>query len=96
MNLCGVLEKLNQRHIPAEKMIKFVEDCFFDSEEQDLFIQFLRMQRNQIFNLQEHFDRYWNLLPIFGFSSAIYVINLIKSYLLSIFFSNKRDINRQL
>ena len=37
--------------------------------------------------LQEHLERYCNLLPVFGFSSAKYDINLIKSYLLPILIS---------
>ena len=42
------------------------------------------MQKNQLFDLQEHFERYCNVLPVFGFNSAKYDINLIKSYLLPI------------
>ena len=44
------------------------------------------MQKNQLFDLQEHFERYCNTLPVFGFDSAKYDINTIKSYLLPIFF----------
>ena len=40
------------------------------------------MQKNQLVDLQEHFERYCNILPVFGFNSAKYDINLIKSYLL--------------
>ena len=42
------------------------------------------MQKNQLIDLQEHFERYCNTLPVFGFKSAKYDINLIKSYLLPI------------
>ena len=34
--------------------------------------------------MQEHFERYCNTLPVFGFNSAKYDINLMKSYLLPI------------
>ena len=40
------------------------------------------MQKNQLIDLQEQFERYYNVLPVFGFNSAKYDINLIKSYLL--------------
>ena len=43
------------------------------------------MEKNQLIDLQEHLDRYCNVLPVFGFNSAKYDINLIKSYLLPIF-----------
>ena len=46
--------------------------------------QFLQMQKNQLIDLQEQFERYCNVLPVFGFNSAKYDINLIKSYLLPI------------
>ena len=42
------------------------------------------MQKNQLIDLQEHFERYCNVLPVYGFNSAKYDINLIKSYLLPI------------
>ena len=40
------------------------------------------MQKNHLVDLQEHFERYCNVLPVFGFNSAKYDINLIKSHLL--------------
>ena len=46
--------------------------------------QFLQMQKNQLFDLQEHFERYCKVLPVFGIDSAKFHINLIKSYLLPI------------
>ena len=49
------------------------------------------MHMNQLIHLQEHFERYCNVLPVFGFNSANYDINLIKSYLLPILV-NERDI----
>ena len=49
------------------------------------------MQKNQLIELQEHLDRYCNVLPVFGFNSAKYDINLIKSYLLPILI-NERNI----
>ena len=48
------------------------------------------MQKNQLIDLQEHFERYCNVLPVFGFNSAKDDINVIKSYLLPILV-NERD-----
>ena len=42
------------------------------------------MQKNQLIDLQEHFERYCNTLPVFGFNSTKYDTSLIKSYLLPI------------
>ena len=49
------------------------------------------MQKNQLIELQEHLERYCNVLPVFGYNSAKYDINLIKSYLLPILI-NERNI----
>ena len=46
--------------------------------------QFLQMQKNQLNDLQERFERYCKVLPVFGFNSAKFDNNLIKSYLLPI------------
>ena len=49
------------------------------------------MQKNQLIDLQEQFERYCNVLPVFGLRSAKHDINLIKSFLLPNFV-NDRDI----
>ena len=46
---------------------------------------------NQLIDLQETLERYCSVLPVFGFNSAKYDLNLIKSYLLAILV-NDRDI----
>ena len=86
--LCAVLEQLNQRR---NRVSDFVDDCIVEEEEKDLSTQFLQMQKNHLSDLQEHFQRYCNVLPVFGFNSAKYDINLIKSYLLPNLV-NERDI----
>ena len=53
--------------------------------------QFLQIQKSQIFDLQGSLEQYCNVLPVFGFNSAKYDLNLIKSYLLPILV-NERDI----
>ena len=42
------------------------------------------MEKDQIFDLQEYFERYCSALPVFFFNWAKYDINLIKSYLLPV------------
>ena len=91
VKLCAIPEQLNQRRNQAERVSKFVDDCMVEEEEKDLSTQLLQMQKNQLFDLQEHFERYCNVLPVFVFNSAKYDINLIKSYLLQILV-NDRDI----
>ena len=81
IKLCAILEQLNQRRNRAERVSNFVDDCVVE-EEQDLSTQFLQSQKNQFLDLQEHFERYCHVLPVFGFNSTKYDINLIKSYLL--------------
>ena len=85
------MKQLNQRRNQAERVSNFVDDCIVEEEEKDLSTQFLQMQKNQLIDLQEHFELYYNVLPVFGFNSAKYDINLIKSYLLTILV-NERDI----
>ena len=91
IKLCAILEQLNQRRNRAERLSIFLDDCIVEEEEKDLLTQFLQMQKNQLIDLQEHFERYCNVLPVFGFNSAKYDINLTKSYLLPILV-NERDI----
>ena len=90
IKLCAILEQLNQRRNQAERLSNFVDDCVVEEEEKDSSTQFLQMQKNQLIDLREHSERYCNLLPVFGFNSAKYDINLIKSYLLPILV-NERD-----
>ena len=84
IKLCAILEQLHPRRNRAERVSNFVDDCIVEEEEKDLSIQFLQIQKNQLIDLQEHFERYCNVLPVFGFNSAKYDINLIKSCLLPI------------
>ena len=43
---------------------------------------FLRFQQKQLPDLQRHFDSYVDTLPVFGFNSGKYDLNLIKTYLI--------------
>ena len=92
IDLSNVLEQLNQRHRQRERVIDFEDDEYFNdtADEKELSIQFLKMQKNQLIDLQEHFERYCNTLPVFGFNGAKYDISLIKSYLLSILVNERQ------
>ena len=83
--LTRTLEPLNERRCRNQRVFEFEDHCFEDDNEgEDASTQFLQLQKNQINQLQEHLERYCNVLPVFGFNSAKYDINLIKSYLLPI------------
>ena len=86
IKLSSILEQLNQRHGQRERVIDYDNDEYFNdtAEEKQLSTQFLQMQKNQLIDLQEHFERFCNTLPVFGFKSAKCDINLIKSYLMPI------------
>ena len=75
----STLEKPYQRHIRRGQTD--LVDCENDTCTST---QFLQIKKKQLIGLQEHLERYCNVLPIFGFSSAKYDLNLIKSYLLPI------------
>ena len=77
-------------------MFEFQDQCFGDdNEEKDASTRFLQMQKNQLIELQEHLEAlqrstsYCNVLPVFGFNSAKYDINSIKSYLLLILINER-------
>ena len=85
IRLGSILEKFYKRTTEAnviKKQWKF-ETCGS--------IQLLQMQKNQLFDTQEDLECYCNILPAFGFNSAQYDLNFIKSYLLPILM-NERDI----
>ena len=83
--LSRTLEPLNERRCRNQRVFEFEDHCLEDdNEEKDASTHFLQMQKNQLIELQEHRERYCNVLPVFGFNSAKYDINLIKSYLLPI------------
>ena len=68
---------------------KFEDDCIADTEETDMSTQFLRMQTNQLTDLKQNLERYVNTLPVFGFNSGRYDLNLIKSYLIPYLINDK-------
>ena len=74
--LTRTLESLNERRCRNRRGFEFEDHCFADdNEEKDASTQFLQMQKNQLVELQEHLERYCNVLPVFGFNSEKYNIN---------------------
>ena len=45
---------------------------------------FLRIQQKQLLDLRRHFNNYVDTLPVFGFNSGKYDLNLIKAYIIPI------------
>ena len=68
----SILQQLNQRHSQRERVFDYDNDEYFNDtmEEKELSTKFLQMQKNQLIDLQEHFERYCNTLPVSGFNSA--------------------------
>ena len=88
--LSRTLESLNERRCGYQPVFDFEDHCFEDdNEEKDASTQFLQMRKIQMIELQENLERYCNVLPVFGFNSAKYDINLIKSYLLPILINER-------
>ena len=92
IKLSSILQELNQRHSQREPVTDYDNDKYFNdtAEEKELSTQLLQMQKNQLIDLQEHFERYCNTLPVFGFNSAKYDNNLIKSYLLPLLVNERQ------
>ena len=82
--LARILQILNQ---PRSLCVGFEAD---DDNSQNSSKQFLQMQKNHLIDLQEKIERYCNTLPVFGFNSVRYGMNLIKNFLLPIL-RNERD-----
>ena len=84
--LGSILEKLTQSQNRREQADLY--DC---DDKTCTSTQFLQIQKKQLIDLKEHLERYCNVLPVFGFNSAKYDLNLIKSYLLP-FLVDERNI----
>ena len=88
--LTRTLELLNERRCRNQRVFEFEDHCFEDNNgDKDASKQFLQMQKNQLIELQEHLERYCNVLPVFGFNGAEYDIILIKSYLFPILMNER-------
>ena len=69
----------------------YKEECIEDSEEAEMSSQFLRIHKSQPIDLTQHLERYVHTLPIVGFNSGRYDLNLIKTYLLPYLIRNKEQ-----
>ena len=86
IKLCSILENLTHRHNRQKQAD--LDDC---DNEICTSTQFLQIQKKELLDLQESLEHYCNVLPVFGFNSAKYDLNLIKSYLIPLLV-NERDI----
>ena len=90
--LAAIFEKLNGRNKKKSRVFEYEDECVEDdSEENDASTQFLLTQKNMLLDLKQHLENYLDTLPVFGFNSSKYDINLIKSYLIP-YLVNVRDI----
>ena len=87
--LIQIFSTLGQRRCRKEPVLEFKDKCI-EEEEQDLSLQFLKTQKNQCFDLQDHLERYCNVPPVFGFNNAKNDIKLIKSYWLIVFVNERK------
>ena len=74
---------------------EYEDECIENEEETDASTHFLRIQKNQLTDLMQYLERYTNALPVFGFNSGRYDINLIKSYLIP-YLINEKEIDLEL
>ena len=75
----------------SSKKFEYEDESIEDSQEADMSTQFLRIQKNQLIDLKQHLERYVNTLPVFGFNSGRYDLNLIKSYLIPYLIRDKEQ-----
>ena len=68
---------------------EYEDECIENEEETNASTHFLRIQKNQLIDLMQHLERYTNTLPVFGFNSDRYDINLINSYLIPYLINEK-------
>ena len=86
-----VFSVLNKRVSFNKKETREYEDeCFEDEEETDASTHFLRIRENELIDLMQHLERYTNALPVFGFNSVRYDMNLSESYLNPFLFNEKK------
>ena len=84
--LGSVLEKLTQHHIRRKQVN--LDDC---DNKRCAFTQFLQIPKNQLSDLQDHWERYCGVLPVIGLKSEKHDLKEMKSYLLPTLV-NDRDI----
>ena len=85
-----IFQELNERcrNLSTENF-EYEDEYIEDTEETDMSTQFLRMQKNQLIDLKQNLERYVKTLPVFGFNSGRYDLNLIKGYLIPYLINDK-------
>ena len=87
-----IVYQLNERGKNySSNKFEYKDECIEDSEEADMSTKFLRIQKNQLIDLKQHLERYVDNLPVFGFNSGRYDLNLIESYLIPHFTRDKEQ-----
>ena len=87
----AIWKNLNKRNDQIASAFECEVERVEEDDEADMSTQFLQMQKNKLLDLQQHFERYVNTLPVFGFNSGKYDLYLIKFYLLP-YLIHERDI----
>ena len=87
----AIWENLNKRRDQNASAFECEDERVEEDDEADMSTQFLKMQKNRLLDFQQHFERYVNTLPLFGFKSGKFDLNFIKTYLLP-YLSHERDI----
>ena len=88
-NVKTVFSILNERCSFNKNEAKEYEDEKEDEKETDAATHFLRIQKDQLIDSMQHLERYANTLPVFGYNSGRYDINLIKSQLIPYLINEK-------
>ena len=81
----AVYEKLEE----LSDQIILKESGSSERSAQEFSRKFLNQRKRDLLNLQETLDNYLSTFPVFGFNSATYDLNLIKSYLILILIREK-------
>ena len=89
-----VTSTLNKRRRTSSSTVDNVQDSAVDTEdeedeEKNASTHFLSTQENKLFELQQHFVRHVNTLPVFGFHSVKFGLDIFKSYLILLLVNEK-------
>ena len=77
------LVPVKDRQVPTGAEDIFDNEVETEEEEnEDLEIQRLRCELKMLSNSRQHFENCYSTIPVFGFNSCRYDLNLIKEYLL--------------
>ena len=66
------------------------DECNEDSKKEDMFTQFLRIQKNHLIDLNQNLERYLIILLVFEFNCERYYLTLIESWRIPVGFAMKK------